>query len=243
MAKQIEQAGVWDSGWTALLRVGGVAALLVLLPALLDIAIAFFPWGGAPEPGDATISEWFTWLQASPFLALRALGLWNIITLTLGVPVFFALYGAQRPSALAALALLFFSIGTAIYIANNPAIPLLHLSRQYLTASAPQQAAILAAGQALLARGEDWTPGFFPGFFLTHLAGILMALAMFRNRTFSKVTAWIGLWGWMLSLIFLVWYTFIPAFGTLALLISMVGGLLLLTWYVLIARRLFGLFR
>lgn len=171
----------------------------------------------------------------------------NIVNLALTIPIFLALYDAHRRvnKAYAALATILFFIGTAIYIAQNTAFPLLELSGQYAAATTESEKSLLvAAGKAVLAQGEDLTPGTFMGFFFTEFAGIVMALVMFRSRIFSKLTALVGILAYGLLLIFNICTAFVPAIYDVAVLIfGTGGGLLIMAWNILIARRLFQLGR
>jgi hypothetical protein len=236
----------YAAGWESVYSLGGAAALVIILVSLLDIALTILPAGASPDPGKGSVIDWFTLLNQSGLLGLRGLGLWNIITSASAVLVFFALFGAlQRDSlAPAALALLLICIGATIYIANNTALPMLTLSRQYaLAASEAQKAQLLVAGQVLLAQAEDFTPGSFLGFFIPEVAEVLMALVMLRGRLFGKSTAWVGLFGFVMLMVFNIWSTFIPLFYNAALLVAMLGGLASLVWFFLVARRLFQLGR
>src|SRR5574342_200600 len=76
-----------------LYRLGGAAALLIVLTALAEIAITFFPGGYTVSE---TVVDWFTLLQNNWFLGLRNLGLLNIVMTALGIPMIFALYTAHR---------------------------------------------------------------------------------------------------------------------------------------------------
>jgi hypothetical protein len=94
-----ESAG---SHWEDLYRFGGVAALITVLVALLDIILSFLPGERDVEPGKLSATEWFARFEDNRFLALRDLGLWNIINTILAVPLYLALYGptgeqARRP--------------------------------------------------------------------------------------------------------------------------------------------------
>jgi hypothetical protein len=238
-----EKAG---SHWKELYRLGGVAALITVLVALLDIILSFLPGERAVEPGKLSATEWFARFEDNRFLALRDLGLWNIINTILAVPVYLALYGAHRRAdrPFAALAAMLSIIGAAVYTANNTALPLLALSDRYAAASTDAERARLAAtGQAMLAQGEDFTPGSFMGFFLTEVAGIVMGITMLRSRIFGRLIAWAGIAGSSLLLVFTVWVTFVPAAFRRAMVLAMGGGILSMAWYILTARRLFQLSR
>lgn len=231
-----------STGWKSLYKIGGAAALVVTLVSLLDLLLTFLPAAATPDPGIGSVIDWFTLLRTSAFLGLRGLGLWNIITIASAVLVFLAIYVAheRRYPAAAALAALLLFIGATIYISNNKALPMLTLSNQYAQATSEvQKTQLLAAGQVLLAQAEDFTPGSFVGFFVVEIAEILMALLMLRSGLFGKVTAWVGLLGFVLMLVFTIWSTFIPVFYSAALLVAALGGLLSLVWFSLVSRRLF----
>jgi hypothetical protein len=234
-----------DSNWRSLYRVGATCALMVVLVALLDIVIMFVPGGPSADPGTLTVIDWFTLFRAHPFLGLRNLGLLNITTNTLTVPLFVALYAVHRSTnktyaALAAIALI---MGATIYIANNTALPMLSLSRQFGSATTESQKSLLvAAGQALLAR-EDLTAGSFMGFFFAEVAQIVMGLVMLRSRIFSRWTALAGLLGSGFLLIFNICAAFVPSVYRPAMILATSGGMVMIAYYVMIARRLSQLSR
>jgi hypothetical protein len=228
-----------DAAWTRLYTLGGWAALVIVLLYLLDIAISF--GGGDTRPGDLSAAEWLALLPANPLLGLRTLGLLNVASVTVGAPLYFALFAVHRRTrpAFAGLALLVFLVGAAIYVANNPALPMWALSARYAAATADAERSLLAAaGEAILARGEDFTPGGFLGLFLTELAGLGMALVMLGGKVFSRAAGWAGVVGLSLMLVFTIWATFIPAGYPVALILATIGGLAVISWYLLTARRL-----
>jgi hypothetical protein len=89
------------------------------------------------------------------------------------------------------------------------------------------------------ADGEGFTPGSFMGFLFAEGAGIVMGVAMVRSKIFSTLTAWTGLLGSVLLLIFTTWTTFVATRFDVAMLVAMSGGLLSMSWLVLVARRIF----
>ena len=234
------------SGWTSLYRLGGLAALLAVLVALADISLTFFP-AGAEQPGTLTAIDWFQLFQDNWFFGLRNLGfLPNILTLFLLIPVFLALYTAhqQTNKSYATLALILSLVGTAIYLSNNAAFPMLALSAKYTAATTESQRTLIAAaGEAILARGEDFTPGAFTGFLFGEAAIIAISFVMLRGGIFSKATAYAGILGGLFLTVFTVWSTFIPVLFEAAMIVAIIGGLLSIAWYILIARRLFQLGR
>ncbi len=237
-------AGTPDPAYTNIYRAGAIAAVLIVLAGLTDIFIMFLPVAGigtGTAPGLRTVVEWFTLLQSQWFVTMRDMGLLNMLTISCSVVVYFALFGMHRrthPQA-AALALILACLGAAIYVANNTALPMLTLSRQYAAAAGEAQKALwAAAGQALLAR-EDLTAGAFPGFFFAEIAGLLMAGVILRGRIFRHWEAWVGMLGTACLLFFNICAAFIPSlYDHVMLIFGAGGGLLNLVWYVLVARRL-----
>lgn len=230
-----------DIRWRWLYTVGGTAALLAVVLALLEISITFLP-GGNVSP--QTVGDWFALLQERPFMDLRNLGLLNIMLNGLAIPVFLALYAVHRrvqpgPAALA-MALSF--IGIAVFFATNRAFPMLDLSQRYTAAATEaQRTALAAAGEALLAVGASHTPGTFLAFFLAELAGIIISVVMLRGGVFSKAAAYAGVLGFALLLVFEVLASFVLALSAVSMALAMVGGLASMTWYVLLGRTLLQL--
>lgn len=241
---QITDIDTTDSSWKSLYKIAGVAVLIAVLLMLLDI-IATIVSKEAIEFGTFNATNWFTIFHNNWFSGLRNLGLFNVLEMTLTVPMFFALYATHRHvnKTYAALAMILSLVGMAIYISNNAAVPMLVLSGKYAAATDAQKSLLAAAGEALLARGEDFTPGAFMGFFLGEIANITIAFVMLRGRIFSKVTAYTGIIGVTLLTAYTICATFIPALQGVAMIFAMIGGPLSTVWSILIARRLFQLGR
>lgn len=233
-----------SSTWISLYKLGGIAALFSVLVVMTDIALTFFPAGAEP-PGTMTAVDWFQLFQRNWFFGLRNLGLLpNILNLSLSIPIFLALYEAHRHTnkAYAMLAIVLSFLGTAIYLSNNAAFPMLTLSAKYSAATTdPQRTLFAAAGEAVLARGEDFTPGALIGFLLSEIAMVSISFVMLRGGVFSKATAYAGILGSLFLTIFTIWTTFIPRFFEISMLFALIGGLLSIAWNVLTARKLFRL--
>jgi hypothetical protein len=235
-----------DAARRGLYRLGGVAALLTFLLVLADIVITAMPGESDTEPGTLGATGWFAVLQKNPLLGLRNLGLINVVNLLLSLPLFAALYAAHRrangpPAALASLVQF---VGVAVYVANNKTLPLLALSKRHAIATDDgERSRLVTAGEALLAQGEDFTPGTFPGFLLTGVAGVLMGLVVLQSRVFGKVTGWAGVLGASLLTVFAAWATFVGTMSGPAMVFAAAGGLLSLAWYALLSRGLLRLGR
>jgi hypothetical protein len=227
--------------WTGLYKLGAVTSLLILGTALLEILITFLPGG---YDSAETVVDWFNLLHNNWFLGLRNLGLLNIVMTALSIPMLFALCMAHwkvnpKYSALATIISL---MGITVFYATNRAFAMLDLSTQYAAANSDVQRAVLeAAGQALLAVGQSHTPGTFIGFCLSEIAGILISLVMLQGGVFSKLTAYTGILGFGMLLVYEISQSFVPALLGIALIFAMIGGVLNLVYYGLVARRLFQL--
>ena len=226
--------------WKDFYKVAGRAALLIVLVGILDIVLSMLA-GEAKANSAITVTEWFALFQTNPITALSNLGLINIITLTLGIPVYLALYHIHRRAnpAFAALSAILFFIGAAVYISSNTVFSVLALSSQYAVATEAQKSLLEAAGRAALAQGADLTPGTFMGLFYSQTAGLIMAIVMLRGKVFSKWTAPLGLFGYGCMIVFFIIAAFAPEQFALATLISMFGGLALMAYHILFARQLF----
>lgn len=228
--------------WKSYYRLAAIAALLIVLVGIGDIVISMSA-GEAQENTAVTVTEWFALFQTSPVTALSNLGLINIITMTLGIPVYLALYNAHRPSnpGFALLSAVVFFIGAAIYISSNTVFSMLALSSQYAAANETQKPLLEAAARAALAQGADLTPGTFMGLVYTQIGGLIMALVMLRAKIFGKWTAWLGIVGYAGMVIFFSLTAFAPQTFAVGMMISMVAGLALMAYHILFARRLFQL--
>ena len=224
-----------------LYKLGAVVALLIISTAVLEIVITFLPGGYASAE---TVVEWFNLLHNNWFLGLRNLGLLNIVMTALGIPMFFVLYSIHRQGnpLHSTLAVIISLVGVAGFYATNRAFPMLDLSIQYAAATTDVQRTIIeAAGQAMLAVGQSHTPGTFLGFFFSEIAGIMISLVMLRGGIFSKGNAYAGILGFGMLLVYEICQSFVPALLGVVLIFAMIGGILNLVWYGLIARRLLQL--
>jgi len=239
--QDVAKTGTTISNWNNMYLLGGVAALLIVLIALVEIGITFLPGGYATAE---TVTDWFHLLQDNWFLGLRNLGLLNIVMVAFGIPLYLALYASHRNvnQAFAALAMIIAYIGVAVFYATNRAFPMLELSNYYvIAANEAQRTMIEAAGQAMLSVGQSHTPGTFLAFTLSEIGGMLMAMVMLRGKVFSRACAYTGLIGFGLLFVFEILSSFAPSVHGAILILAMVGGIASTVWYILIARRFFQL--
>lgn len=224
----------------------GCAAVLAMSANLLDVILGF----GDTEIivyGTKTATEWFSIFQASWFKGLYVLGILNIVYMSCMIPVYFGLLMAHRRTnfVYSVLAMILFLLAMAIYVSNNAAIPMFVLSGKYATAGTDAQRALFAAaGEAILARSEDFTPGSFAGLLFSGIAAITISFVMLRGRIFGKANGLIGIIGFTFLTAFTFLATFIPSLYHFAFYVfGSIGGLLALIWFVLVVLTFFRLRR
>jgi hypothetical protein len=226
----------------SLCRIGGAASLGIALMYLFAMAVYLPAMREGPSP--TTVAEWFTLLQNDPLAGLFYLGFADIPIVILFGPVSLALRAAldrvSKTWTTITTPLAF--VGIAVYLASNTSLSMLSLSSEYAAATTDaQQSAILSAGHAIisLTRGTANAAGMG----LVWLASLVFSILMLRSRELGRAAAWIGILSFSLlvpSFLF-AGYTYgmsSGAGGAMAILTSLVGGLLSLAWYILVGLRL-----
>jgi len=222
---------------------GAIASVIVICLTLLDIIFGSISGGDLLMIPQLAVDK-FTQLQENKLIGLYNLDLLNLIVSVIMIPVFLALYFALKneDNSFAMLALIIFSIGTTVFIANNAALPMLDLNQKYNAATTEDQSAFFAAaGEALISKGAHGSIGAFPGFILITLSELIISLIMLQTRIFTKATAYIGLSGITLLFIYLILVTFVPSAKVFAMLLAAPGGILSIVWMVLYTQKLFHL--
>ena len=244
-----KQTGLAASGatserrWNSLYLLGAIAALVMIFGTVADLIIGTMS-GGDITTIPLTAADRFLQFQSNPLMGLYNLDLLNAGTGIIMIPAFIALVAAHRHVNLpyALLALVVFIIGTAIFVGNNTALPMLELSHKYAAATTDARRVMLeSAGEAMLVRGAHGSPGAYPGFALNLVAEIILALVMLSGKVFGKPTALLGIAGGTLLLTYIVLVTFVPGTKQVAMMIAAPGGLLALAWMILFTIRLFRL--
>lgn len=222
---------------------GGIAAFIVIFASLSDIVISIILSSSHSLIPQSAIDR-FAQFQESRLIGLYYLDLLNMTTAIIMIPAFLALCTAHfRVNWISsAFAMVVFSIGTAIFVGNNVALPMLTLSGKYTSAASEAERNLLAAaGEAMLARGAHGSPGAFPGFLLPVIASLMISLVMLKGGVFSKVNAYLGIAGSVFFMFYFVLVTFVPGTEDLAMAIATPGGLLTIAWMALFAKRMLKL--
>lgn len=238
------------SEWSALYRAGGVAALLagLLFRRNLAVEVSLF----SPQAPPAGAADAFALLQAQPLLGLTYLHIFDVANYALLAVVLLALYVLLRRASQSAMAVAtaLGLLGIVVYLASNTALSMYALSERYAGAGEAERAALLAAGQTLMAFNHFGASGAHPGsagylsLLLVAVAGMAISLVMRRSGIFHRATAYVGILASACDLAYCVAYALVPADGhLLAVLFIPAGGLFLMVWHILIGVKLYRLGR
>jgi len=227
--------------WKTIYKIGAVTTTIVLCGIILDMVVGSIT-GADIAALPHTAVERFNQFKDYPLLGLYNLDLLNTIIQIIFIPSIFAIYGVHRkvlnPSAL--LTLIIFIFGTTIFVTSNTALTMLDLSHKYFGAESEEQRLLIAAaGEAMLAKGAHGSLGVFMGFVLIPFSNALMSGVMLSGKIFSRTTAYVGLIGNSLMVIYVILVTFIPAVEAMAIAFAMPAGLLVMVWMILFTIKLF----
>jgi len=224
------------TSWNGLCRIGGIAALLLLIYSLATM-VQMIVLGGQPT----SAAQAFDLLQHHRVVGLLRLDLPTVALLPLYYLLFLGLFAALRASdyvnSLLSTALAF--VGTTLVLATPTALSMIPLSDKF--AAATSDAArnqLLAAGEAIMAADIWHSTGAILGGVLLQCGAVLISVAMLRGNVFNKATAWLGIVMHALDLAHILGGLFLPVSGMILLAIA---GPLYPIWFLLIGLRLLKL--
>ncbi|TGK41173.1 hypothetical protein [Leptospira andrefontaineae] len=224
----------------SILSLGAFFTLIALLGIFIDIVLGIANGRNILKLPQTAV-ERFNELHSNWFLGLYNLDLLNIIVQILLIPSYFALFFAQRQKyyAFSLFAFILFIFGTSIMVSANVALSMFELSEKYFNTNNDSQRLLYsAAGEALLAQGSHGSPAIFLGFFIPTIANLLMSMVMLKSGVFGTLNAWIGIVGSVFMLIYIILINFNFGVESVAILLAMPGGLLLMLWMILYTIRL-----
>lgn len=226
-----------EQQWKVFYKIGGISAFLALLTMLLEIFLTAMP-DGAREVN--TIVELFDMYDRNWFMAMRYMGLINIVATCFLIPFYFALYGLHREkmAVFSGFSFLLIMLSNAIFFADNVSFPFLELASKYAIADEGDRILLLAAGEALYAKGASHTPGTFPGFFTGQIAGILFSIVILKGTVLKRYLGFIGIIAFSFLLIFEIMSSFISSLYDQAMIFAMIGGISALVWFALLGAGL-----
>lgn len=240
MTTQMTYADAADPAYKTLYQLGGVAAILVAVLTLAEVVGFIF----YPQPG--TVKDWFMLFQSNRIIGLLAFWGLEVPMYVMFIPVFLALYVVLRKAnqSWMAIALTFALLGIGIFFATNNPFTMLFLSNQYAAAvTDAERSTLLAAGQAVLANtSQRAIGGFNMGLFLVSVAGLIVSSVMLRSNSFSRLTAYMGILTFALSLADYLRQA-LTSSVIITLLVILPNVLFLVIWFVLVGRRLYQLGR
>lgn len=225
--------------WNPLYRAGAIAALTAAILFRRNIGAEVSLFAGI-ETIPAHAADWFSLLQSNPFVGLSFLAVFDLVNYFLVGIVFLALAARLWPvnKSLTAMALASGLVGIAVSFATNVSFSMMSLSQQYAAASGEsQRAALLAAGQSLLA--SSGAMAYFPGtgtymsYLLIALSVVLLAGQLLPTQ---RVTAIFGLLAGGCDMAYCLTFALSPS---LQVLFMASGGAFWMIWHLLIARILF----
>ncbi len=225
--------------WKTLYKIGGAAAILAAVLLLIEI-IVFTIW-----PQQTTAIAYFTLFRSNRLIGLLDFYLLEMLAYILFVPIFLAIYFAIRKNteSYMILGMTFAIIGIAIFLSTNNPFSLLSLSDQYWAATTEaQKSVLLSVGQTIIANtGQRAVGGFNMGFLLVSIAGLITSCVMLKSPIFSRLTAYVGIIAFVISLVDYLRIIFIPSVTIILLIIAVLSGILLLIWLFLVGRSLLKL--
>jgi hypothetical protein len=251
-AERVVHPGIADHRWRALYKIGGAAALVAVVFFRRNFGtemVAFRGFGvyDVPVAHPSTARGWFSLLQDNAFVGLLLFDVKDLVNYALVGLIFLALYAALHRASRSAMAIATACglVGIAVYLASNHAFAMLSLSERYAAATTEtQRAMFLAAGEALLAIYNPGSiyqgTGYYVGYFLVLLAGLIISVIMLRSRVFNKTTAYVGIVANALALTHFVVLAFVPSLVAIPTAVSAPFRVL---WMVLTALGLFRLGR
>ncbi len=205
---------------------------------LAEIFITALPDGARVQ---VTAKELLEMYHRNWFMGMRYMGLMNIFSTTVMIPVFLSIYSIHREEneILALLSLIVCLLGYAIFMSDNVSFPLLNLSNKYFAATFEGEKAILiSAAEALIAKGSSHSSGTFPGFLLSQIGSMLFCILIISGKKFRKKTGIFGITAFSFLLLFEVTSSFISSLYNQAMILAMIGGISALTWYVFVGFEL-----
>lgn len=225
-----------DSVYSVLYKLGGVAALVVAVLTLGEVIVfAFYP-----QPG--TITDWFILFQNNKLIGILDFWGLEVPMYAMFLLIFLALYRAlskASPSWMA-IAFSFALVGIGIFFATNNPFSMLSLSNQYAVATTDaQRSTFLAAGRAILTyTNQRAVGGFNMSLFLVSVAGLIVSLVMLKSKSFSRLTAYVGILANGLSIADYLREA-LSSSAMVAMLVILPNALFIMIWSIMVGRRLY----
>lgn len=231
MKKHNELIYTKAENWDVLIKIGGIAAIIVVLLIPFQIVVfALFP-----PPGDPL--GFYELFHQNWFLGLLSLDLLYVINNVIIIFVYLGLFAALRKTnfALMLIALVVGLIGITAYFSSTIAFEMLSLSNQYFdTTSEEVKEQLLSAGYAMIVNYKG--TAFDVYYVLNAITLLTVSSVMLQDQIFSKSTA---VWGIVSGILMIIPSTA----GTIGLIFSLLSLIPWIVFSIMIAKRLFYLYR
>lgn len=183
-----------DSKWAWLYKIGGIAALVIVVIIPIQSFI-FVTW-----PPPTTVLGYFTLFQNKWFIGLLDMDLLYLFVSALMIPVYLALYLSLKRinESFMVIALVLGLVGIAAHFSSNTAFEMLSLSHQYTAATTDvQRSILLAAGQGMLTTFQG--TAFDVYYILNAITLIIISFVMLKSNIFSKKNCLFRATGWFID--------------------------------------------
>lgn len=228
-----------NRNWRSLLQAGAVAPLITLATYVIEVIGVILVGDSYPT----STLEWFTLFAEDKLLGLLALNVFDVVSIALLGIMFLALYVVLRKQneSMMLMAVFFALLGIAVFVASRADMgsTMLKLSDEYAAATTQMQKdQILAVGRALGAPVRATIDTI--GYFFIAAASLIISAVILRSGLFNKVTAYVGILGFIIALVSRLGLGIDSSLGEM---LMPVHGFVWLIWWVLISRGLFRLAR
>lgn len=217
--------------WNKLYKLGGIAALAIVV--LIPVQIAVFSLFPPPE----NVIGFFELFRKNRFLGLLSLDLIYYLNNGLLILVYLGLFASLRKLdfAIMLIAVSIGFIGIAVYYVSSVGFEMLSVSKEYFSAETVEEKhQLLAVGQGLLLRYQGTAFDIY--YIFNAIALLLMSATMYKSTYFGKSMA---TWG-MIAGAFMM----IPSTAdTIGLIFSLVSLIPWVIFSILIGKKLLKLGR
>ena len=227
---------VVEGRWRGLLRAGAIAAVLIAILVIGEMAVY------AALPRSESAADHLTLLAENWLAGLLTLDLLGALAYLLFIPTILALYVLLHRSSegLMLTAAVLFFIGVANFLATNTALPALALARDHASATTElERAEILGAARAVFALFNE--NAFLSSYVIVSVAWSLTGVAMLRGGPFGRAVAVAGILTGVAGVLAVILEHISEALVDVAVPVYFAAIVLLLLWASLIARRLWQL--
>lgn len=218
---------------TLALRLGSVAAFLMTAYSLVTIVI-MTTLGTPPE----SIEQLFDMLAQNRLVGALRLDALTVFAMPLYYILFYSLYLEMKHTSntLAAISTLLIFVGVTLFLATPSVFSYLYLSDKFAMAETESEKnQFIAAGQAIIASDMWHGTGARVGGILLQSGAFIISMAMLKNSSFTKLTAYTGIVTHGLDLLHIIIGFLNLATGNMLMVLA---GPLYLLWFPLIGVQL-----